>query len=1006
MEKKHIPKNQATNKTKLLLSFLGLEFLLFLFVILSAERIVPMSSSRLWLLGLFSVLMLGTGYWLYTENISFYQKHKKKFNVAFTLILLIIPMLFAGYIRSYAYNLPIADDWAENSIMGRLTPQIYNQVKSEYPNLPDDLIQEEVKKRQDQFLEENYEDITSEKEKIASQFRDSFQAENGQTYFLAIDPYYYYTTSNLIHKNGYIGDELIDGTPTLKRRLAPVGIKNTKISFHDWFESKLYEMNGLDETSTPGERTKAVYFLPVLFSMLAIIPLFLIIKLYSNNLFAFLGSLSFSTVTTFLSRTTAGFVDTDAYNVFFPLLIAFFIIYAFNAKNNKTTSIYAILAGLVQAWYLWTWGSAWYTFVFFTIIILAYVIYTLLAEFFEKKKFIIKTLKKELIAFGLFFLSAWAFSLTVGKDILQISYRAVLSSSQGLATAKVGNIWPNVFSSVAELNPASFPSIINSIGGQLIFLVALLGLLLLSIDFPHKIKNYGLYKNILLGVGFIWFSFFVLDFKDMGFLESIHKSLIGLTSNNPLLFVILLFLPMIVAILYALHNTNADKKTFLTILLTAYIAGTIYMSLQAVRFILLLAPMFAIAVGVGLYYLAKLGNDKIKDFLELKDGIFKFSGTILVILLFGFMFVPTAVTAHEISYNSVPNFDDNWYDLMFKIKDNSNPDAIITSWWDFGHFFIAISERGATFDGASQTTPQSHWVGKLLMENDENVSADILKMLTCGGNQAFEIMQEKANDSTGGVFINKIIYSTLGKENKEEILKNNPHFEFSDNDVSEIMEKLSCNNPPENFVIASEDMVGKAGVWAHWGSWNFTKKYILDNYKKQSIEELSNILELDLETTTKLVSELKEIDLKARLKNVKRDDLLNMWLAPYPSYLSDVISCTEENNVVDCQGAITIDLNTKSAKFNSPQNGEFANLVIAKNGTLSTHLQNEDGVVDIVLKEENGNYNVLIAQTPLGASTFTKLFFLNGAGTTKFEKFDYTMSTSGWKIYTWKVLNS
>ncbi len=263
-------------------------------------------------------------------------------------------------------------------------------------------------------------------------------------------------------------------------------------------------------------------------------------------------------------------------------------------------------------------------------------------------------------------------------------------------------------------------------------------------------------------------------------------------------------------------------------LLGIWMTGTIYMSLNGVRFILLLAPAFAIAFGLGLYYIANIINEFMTvEFSLQKEHMKKAFGYIAVGLLFIILFIPMANQAKAISDQTLPNFDDAWYSTMYKIENQSQKDAIITSWWDFGHFFAAVSHRGVTFDGGSQTTPQSHWVGKLLMENDEEKAVDILRMLVCGGNNAHDYMLEMVNGTAAdAVKINKIIYSTFGQdiESTEQIIKNNSYYKFDAEQVNTIMENLACENPREDFLITSEDMVGKAGVWAHWGSWDFTKK--------------------------------------------------------------------------------------------------------------------------------------------------------------------------------------
>jgi dolichyl-phosphooligosaccharide-protein glycotransferase len=973
-------------------------------------------------------VLIGTLIAMYFQDPKFYTKHKRKVDVSLTLVLILIAFVFTIYIRSYAYNLPVADEWAENSIQSNLRGQIVSAIKEKYPNLADEQINNEATKQIEAMIAENPDEYYSEKDKMAQVFREKFQAENGQTYFLAIDPYHYLTLSKNLLINGHKGDLLVDGVPTVPRKIAPEGVQIKGFELHPSLENVFYKMYGLDETSTNGELMKAVYLLPALIAAFAIIPLFFIIKLYSNDLFAFFGSISFSTVTTFLSRTQSGFVDTDAYNVFFPILILCFIVYSLKIKDWKKSSIFAGLAALSQAMFFLAWGNAWFTFLFIGLALISYIAYLLLVEYLKKHTWsqLKERMFSPMVTLVSFFGFAIVFSFMFGKNILGLTMDAILSSSSGIAHATAGNIWPNVLSSVAELNPASFVQIIDSVGGKLVFFFALFGMLLLATDFEKEKKNW-LSQFLFYSFSIIWFSLFVLDFKNMGILESLHNGFIGLATNSPLMFLILLMLPVLVGIIWALYEKHGDYKTFLVMLLGIWMAGTIYMSFNGVRFVVLLAPAFAAAFGIGLFYIAKaikLGIISLSDLFEVKltKSTIKIL-TLACIILIVFVHFCISVnetergikltwggallTADQIGRSSVPNFDDTWFNLMYKIRDNSSQDAIITSWWDFGHFFISIGERGATFDGASQTTPQSHWVGKLLMENDEEVSHDMLKMLVCGGNNAFDIMMRITNDSTGGVLVNKIIYSTFGVEDKAKVLRENKYFQFSEEEISEILTKLDCDNPPEHYFLTSEDMISKAGVWAHWGSWDFSKKYTLDTYSNKTPIEIATTIDEPVEKIEKWVSQLQEIDLRSKVQNIKRTDLVNQWLAPYPSYMqissNYFVPCVKTGNNLNCNNLLAVDLEGKNATFLTKQDATLANVIFATDNSFEIVEQDSTGSVDLVVYNAGNDYLVMFAHSPLGGSLFTRAFFLGGAGLKHFEHFDYSVATNGWKLQTWKV---
>ena len=358
-----------------------------------------------------------------------------------------------------------------------------------------------------------------------------------------------------------------------------------------------------------------------------------------------------------------------------------------------------------------------------------------------------------------------------------------------------------------------------------------------------------------------------------------------------------------------------------------------------------------------------------------------------------------------IGENSNPNFDDAWYDSMETIRTNSSDDAIITSWWDFGHFFTAVGKRSVTFDGGSQTLPQSHWVGKLLMENDENVSTDILRMLVCGGNGAFDTMMDVSNDSSGGVLVNKIIYSTFGLERSEkvEILKNNKYFKFNDSQVSDVMNKLHCENPRENFVVASGDMVGKAGVWAHWGSWDFTKKFVHDKWSTMTVSEIALLIDENESLVETYINELKAIDEKVKVNSaIKKDDLINQWFAPYPSYMQN-LPCQLSETEIDCN-AFSLDLLNGSVNNKMPEQLKIGNIIIpAVNNSVRTVTVGDEGGLDIMLASGQTGLTANLMGAPLGGSLFTKLFYLKASGLDNFELFSDETSVTGTRILIYKT---
>ncbi len=944
------------------------------------------------------------------------QKKEFKFNsinlakIATPIIFILFIMWFAFFVRSGPISLSGMDDRVEQNTYVQIQNLISQDISNKYKYLTDiekqELTLKEFKEVQEsgiynfQGQDINIVDLISQNQK---QIKDAFKDEKGQTYLNAIDPYHFLMFADNYYKNGHTGDKLINGTPFVSNKIAPTGYNGTyNPQFHIWLESKLFELNDIDENSTLGDKTAAIYLIGVVFAMFSGLVIFLLIRIYTNDLFALFGALLLVSIGTFVSRTVAGFVDTDAYNVFFPILISLFTVLAFNNKNRILKILYSTIAGFFVGMFLWAWVYGWFIFTFICLALLSYLGYLILINIIQKIKIkeFIKEISNDLTILFTFVISSVIFNFIFnGTNILSLTYKSIFIATNNLASIS-SSIWPNVLSSVAELNAASFNQIVSSVGGKVIFIIAMIGLTFLALDFITKKKELAIYKKLISIFAVIWYLLIISG-----------GLFISFTANLPIFFLILLFLPIGFAIILSIFNHNISNKVFSLILLSIWIAGTIYMSLNGIRFILLLVPAFVISFALGMFYLSQIINNFLIEEFKIKNNIKQLvGGFISITILFLVLFNPIATQAIAISQNTAPNFDDAWYASMEKIKDNSQEDAIITSWWDFGHFFSTVSQRGSTFDGASQTIPQAHWVGRYLMENDDLVAKDILKMIVCSGNGAFDnFFNIVGKDSSDAVKINKIIYSTFGKSKNETklLLENNKYYTLNENQVNLILNKLKCDSPSEDFVIASGDMVGKAGVWAHWGSWDFTKKYVKDNYKSLTSSEIATKIDENVTLIEQYVDELKAIGIKANLENIKEDDLINRWFADYPSYIpiqgQYSFECQDNNSTLICQNGITINMVTGEVTSQFGPDVKFNYLYYPSNNNKLIKMDIGTGDIDLLLIPSQSGFNIMMMQSPLGASQFTKMFYLNGFGQDYLEVFDQRQSVTGIEIKIFKV---
>jgi dolichyl-phosphooligosaccharide-protein glycotransferase len=819
------------------------------------------------------------------------------------IVLLLIPMFLAGFFRAYTYDLPITESWAEQTVVGNIQAQVGNNILQQYPEIDQQTYNNLITQQTNLYLKENSAQINQQINSLSQQIKSQYQDDSGQTYLLAIDPYHYYRQAQNILENGHVGDEIIDGELIDDHMIAPNG-KKTSNSLHPWIGATFYKISSIFGNDS---LMKSFFAIPMIFAILSIIPVFFITRRVSNNLGGLVAGILLAISPVFLGRTPAGFSDTDVYNIFFPLMISWLFLESFilRYKEKKKKSLYAGLAGLFTGIFAFAWEGWWYIFDFIIASMILYLIYII---FKHKKKFH-KTLKvKNVITTGLTYLAS-----SIIFVIIFTGFKTTIDAIKGplsflfIKSAAHTNLWPNVYTTVAELGDTSLSNVINTLGGQLLFLLVILGILIFFIK--KSKKQYDIKYGLFLGIWFI---------------------------------------------------------------------GTLYGSLGGLRFSMFLVPVYAIALGILTGKTYDFITKKLSKSLELNK---KFTGIILILLI-TVMFISPIKSAHNTAEHEVPQMSDAWYNTLTKIKQETPENAIINSWWDFGHWFKAIADRKVTFDGASQNTPQAHWIGKVLLTDNEEEAIAILRMLDCGANDAYDLLlKEIDNPLQTKQILDEILL--LNENQARNVLT-----QHTDN-PNNILEKIFCN-PPENYFITSEDMVSKSGVWAHFGSWDFEKalayNIIKSNTKEIAIQKLKDELTYSEEEAQSIYRQLNGL--------TERE--ANVWIAPYPSY-SNIGNCQNQNNTIICENGAIIKDNQAYVNTNNGQ-------IQIKSFRIDNQIYNSnEGSEEAAIAYDSRNSIAILMQPELLESMFTELFFFESQYLNHFELFDHQVGINNFDIYVWKT---
>ncbi|MFO8015521.1 MAG: STT3 domain-containing protein [Candidatus Woesearchaeota archaeon] len=857
----------------------------------------------------------------------FIIKHK-------VLLLILIPLFLAVFFRAYPIYLPVTDDWAENSVQNYFKDQITQRVNQQYPNLPPEnrksIINENLQKVMDQE-QEMYQQQVSQ---LSENFKSKFQTEDGQTYLLAIDPWQWYRYSGNIIDHGYPGDYINDsGVMIDDHMLAPIGNK-VGDELHPYIGAYFYKFLHLFNSDI--SLMTAFFLLPLIIASLAVIPAFFIGRKLGGLLGGLFASILVAVHPSVLGRTAAGFADTDPYNILFPLLIFWLFFEALDAEDRKKTIIYSLLAGAATTIFSSIWYGWWYIFDFLVAAAVIYMIYLLITHKESLKDMINLRKDAKRTAGNTAFIALICFiavtSILVGIFTGTSDLSSIYQQPINFLTIKESassTLWPNVFTTVAELNEASFKQIINSLGGRMLFAISLLGIIL-TLTLRKEDKRDVKHAIILI----IWF------------------------------------------------------------------AGTIYASTKGIRFTLLLVPAFSIAIGAA----AGIIYDRLSGWISRELNINRKLTNLVIIILLAMILIGPIKSAGATARKEVPSMNDAWYDSLTNIKEQSSEDAIINSWWDFGHWFKAVADRAVTFDGASQNKPQAHWIGRVLLTDDEDEAIGILRMLDCGANTAFDKLNKDTDSTMNSV---QLLYDiiVLDREGAKERLEE----EGIEKDIiSKVLERTHCQ-PPEDYFITSEDMVGKAGVWGHFGSWSFEKAKIWRDLRKQDSDEAVEYM-----TSRFGYSESRAEDLYYETQSITSEKDANDWISPWPGY-AGFTSCPriqDRNNTIQCvfnmkqrKLPVQVDLGTMEAVIKtSKEDMHPASMSYTKDGEFFLK-EYENGTIpySVALVEQDNNHQAVLMSPELEASMFTRLFYHNGTGLDHFEKFDHRRDVQGQNIITWKI---
>ena len=890
----------------------------------------------------------------------------------FIVLMIVVLMIISSYVRLGPLNLPVTDDWAENMLENEYKQAIEQQVRTERPNLPESSVRRVVDEEYASFREENREMLDPQVEQLSSQYKSLLQNDDGMTYLLGIDEYVFYSYAKWYDKNGFFGTEVVDGEERFMLRNGRFG-ESSRFRLHPFLISSLHDVWSPFNPNFDIEW--ASFYIQVVLIAIGAIPLFFLSRKIGGTTGGFIGAALVLTAVPLVTRTLGGSSDDDVHTVIYTFAMMALLFSAIG-KKTRTIAIMAGIAGLINAIFMFGWSGWWYGFLLVLGSAGLYVIY----------EFVRKRIKKETLTRAewinksafvvVFFVSAIVFAMLLSPLSTNSAFEQaerVFSSPtnpielvlrlRGGADVSVGAgeypLWPNVLRTVAELNPAEFRQVIGNAG---------------------QLPLGG-------GAGILFF----------------YLGLAGIVS---------LFL----------RYKEDSKYPFFGMVLLVWMAGMIFIAMDAVRFILMASIPILLSVGALIGAITGPVARYVEKEMKVRKSIFV--SIISILFVFWFLLTPIA-NARSASEGAIPIFDDAWYDSVYAMRDHSDERGIVSSWWDYGHFFQAYGEQSVTFDGGDQGK-RIYWMGKSLLTDNSTKAHDILKVMNCGQEKPYDLIEEYLGERYRPTRI-KLDITRLDKNDARAYLENEG---LPDDLIEEVLGLTHCDDLMPMYFVTSEDMVGKAPVWSHFGGWDFTRAYFYYRLRHLPLTEVYELAETNLG-----MSEDDARSLYNEATALTSEDRAARWISSYDNFLTrQKTRCSESDGVVTCsfgmvlqqdqtgsvvlrRAVVPLDdlsetellLQVVNPATGTPMSQEVIkpeNVLIERDGVFEEHEFDSAGLgFDLVLMDEDTDFSALMTEPSLSKSMFTRLFFMEGRGSDldMFEKISDVTSFRGERIIVWEV---
>jgi len=706
-------------------------------------------------------------------------------------------------------TLPIAGAWATHFIHDKVAADLAHDADGRV------LGHDELESAVARWMAQNADTVESLRRQAERRFRDalSFEGEDGRrhVYLGGNDGYYWLQLARTELARGSVCDRRDAGVCIDAFGNAPIG---QEIEYTDSpHVHAIAALHRLMSWLIPGfPLSSTSYLVPLLLSAAMMIPAFLLARQLSNRFGGLIAALALALNSVVFFRTVDS--DDDIWEVALPVLAVSLLGAAFARERWIARVALAGLAGAASA----VLAAAWKGWPLFGLSMLAGLvgvagwgaIDALLARVRRRPQSWV--LPAGAVAATCSALAGFAITgLLLGVQLDLGLITAGISGIIGAGPRALGPVdtapMPDVFRTVAELVSSDAESIADPFGPFA------LGLGLLGFALPFYAPDpRRLWFAAALGLAFVAAAAFLAH--------------VG--AGRSLTIGIVLALALGGAVAGWLGRVPIPAPNAAAgILGLAWLGATLWMSFDGYRYIMLVAVPLSIAAGVGV---GRLGAAALTTTGAGPTSI-RISGIVAAGGLAAGVIGPVAYHGIGEAYWHSPMVTSAWAGAFAAVRQNSDRDAIVDTWWDYGHWAKYFTERGVVLDGASLQNRNVHWMARTLAASTDGESVGLLRMMNCGavvepGSGAparpYEMLRRWGLDPAGA-FHTVMAIATLSPAQSSAFLRGAG---LDEQRATALVRTTGCT-PPQGFLVLSTMELNLRG-WLVSGFWDPDRAYAVE----------------------------------------------------------------------------------------------------------------------------------------------------------------------------------